>query len=167
MSDKFVVGYDGSVSARRALEFAVERARAQGGTIVIAHVLEWSPYSFLSASELEERHKRRREEMARAEEMLNKTVVAELKDAGMPVEVVIRYGSTGCNRFIGDFTLTGEGLAFGALGSTLMACSDALMAQERQMLDALENVRRFDLGADGALHLIGGPRDEVLIEVVR
>ncbi|MBC7163757.1 MAG: META domain-containing protein [Roseovarius sp.] len=76
-------------------------------------------------------------------------------------------GSTGCNRFIGDFTLTGEGLAFGALGSTLMACSDALMAQERQMLDALENVRRFDLGADGALHLIGGPRDEVLIEVVR
>lgn len=94
MSDKFVVGYDGSVSARRALEFAVERARAQGGTIVLAHVLEWSPYSFLSPSELEERHKRRREEMARAEEMLNSTVVAELKDAGMPVEVVIRYGNT-------------------------------------------------------------------------
>jgi len=76
-------------------------------------------------------------------------------------------GSTGCNRFIGGFTLTGEGLAFGALGSTLMACSDALMAQERQMLDALEHVRRFDIGADGALHLIGGPRDEVLIEAVR
>ena len=56
MSDKFVVGYDGSVSARRALEFAVERAKVQGGTIVLAHVLEWSPYSFLTPTELEERH---------------------------------------------------------------------------------------------------------------
>ncbi len=94
MSDKFVVGYDGSVSARRALEFAVERAKVQGGTIVLAHVLEWSPYSFLTPTELEERHKRRREEMARAEEALASTVVAELKEAGVPVEVVIRYGNT-------------------------------------------------------------------------
>jgi len=93
MSDKFVVGYDGSVSARRALEFAVERAKVQGGTIVLAHVLEWSPYSFLTPTELEERHKRRREEMARAEEALTSTVVAELKEAGVPVKVVIRYGS--------------------------------------------------------------------------
>jgi nucleotide-binding universal stress UspA family protein len=94
MSGKFVVGYDGSVSARRALEFAVDRAKAQGGSIVLAHVLEWSPYSFLTPSELEERHKRRREEMARAEAQLNKTVVKELEDAGVPVETVIRYGNT-------------------------------------------------------------------------
>ncbi|PIP97662.1 MAG: universal stress protein [Rhodobacterales bacterium CG18_big_fil_WC_8_21_14_2_50_71_9] len=94
MSGKFVVGYDGSVSARRALEFAVDRAKAQGGSIVLAHVLEWSPYSFLTPSELEERHKRRREEMARAEAQLNETVVKELKEAGVPVETVIRYGNT-------------------------------------------------------------------------
>lgn len=94
MSGKFVVGYDGSVSARRALEFAVDRAKAQGGSIVLAHVLEWSPYSFLTPNELEERHKRRREEMARAEKQLNETVVPELKDAGVPVETVIRYGNT-------------------------------------------------------------------------
>lgn len=93
MSGKFVVGYDGSVSARRALEFATERARAQGGTIVLAHVLEWSPYSFLTPSELEERHKRRREEMGRAEQALMSTVVAELRDQGVPVETVIRYGN--------------------------------------------------------------------------
>jgi nucleotide-binding universal stress UspA family protein len=93
MSDKFVVGYDGSVAARRALEFAVSRARAQGGTIVLAHVLEWSPYSFLTPSELEERHKRRREEMARAEEAVLAPVVAELNDSGVPVESVIRYGN--------------------------------------------------------------------------
>src|SRR6056297_3438516 len=93
MSDKFVVGYDGSVAARRALEFAVSRARAQGGTIVLAHVLEWSPYSFLTPTELEERHKRRREEMARAEEAVLAPVVAELNDSDVPVESVIRYGN--------------------------------------------------------------------------
>jgi nucleotide-binding universal stress UspA family protein len=93
MSGKFVVGYDGSVSARRALDFAVDRARAQGGTIVLAHVLEWSPYSFLTPSELEERHMRRQEELERAEKAITSTVVAELKDAGMPVETVIRYGN--------------------------------------------------------------------------
>jgi heat shock protein HslJ len=73
-------------------------------------------------------------------------------------------GSTGCNRFVGGFTLTGEGLQFGALGSTLMACPDPLMAQERAMLDALELVTRFDIAEDGTLRLIGGPQDAVLIE---
>ncbi|MBE0452911.1 MAG: META domain-containing protein [Roseovarius sp.] len=76
-------------------------------------------------------------------------------------------GSTGCNRFVGGFTLTGEGLAFGALGSTMMACTDVLMDQERRMLDALEQISRFDIGEDGSLLLIGGPRDEVLIEAAR
>ena len=93
MSDKFVVGYDGSEPARRALEFAAARAQAQGGKIVLAHVLEWSPYSFLTPTELEERHKRRREEMARAEEAVLAPVVAELTDRGVPVESVIRYGN--------------------------------------------------------------------------
>lgn len=76
-------------------------------------------------------------------------------------------GSTGCNRFVGGFTLTGEGVQFGALGSTLMACPEMLMAQERAMLDALEQVTRFDIGDDGALHLIGGAQDAVLIEARR
>jgi len=93
MSDKFVVGDDGSVAARRALEFAVSRARAQGGAIVLAHVLEWSPYSFLTPTELEERHKRRREEMARAEKAVLAPVVAELADSGVTVESEIRYGN--------------------------------------------------------------------------
>lgn len=76
-------------------------------------------------------------------------------------------GSTGCNRFVGGFTLTGEGLQFGALGSTLMACPDELMAQERQVLDAIEQVTRFDISETGALQLIGGPRDTLLIEAKR
>lgn len=76
-------------------------------------------------------------------------------------------GSGGCNRLVGGFTLTGEGLHFGAMGSTMMACPDALMAQERTLLDALEQVRRFDLAEDGRLLLIGGASDQVLIEARR
>lgn len=76
-------------------------------------------------------------------------------------------GSTGCNRFVGGFMLTGEGLHFGAMGSTLMACPDTLMAQERRMLDAIEQVTRFDIAESGALQLIGGPEDKVLIEAKR
>ncbi|WP_300547774.1 META domain-containing protein [Roseovarius sp.] len=64
-------------------------------------------------------------------------------------------GSTGCNRMVGGFNLTGEGLHFGAMGSTMMACPAPLMEQERRMLDALEQVARFDISAEGDLILIG------------
>lgn len=52
-------------------------------------------------------------------------------------------GSTGCNRFFGEYTLTGEGLRFKDMGSTRMACSSELMAQEGALLKALEGVNRF------------------------
>jgi len=94
MSEKFVVGYDGSEAARRALDFAVARASAQGGSIVLVHVLEWSPYSFLTPTELEERHKRRREEMERAEAAVMAPVIKELADQGVSVTPVMRYGKT-------------------------------------------------------------------------
>ncbi|SFN54470.1 Type III secretion system lipoprotein chaperone (YscW) [Roseovarius lutimaris] len=64
-------------------------------------------------------------------------------------------GSTGCNRMVGGFNLTGEGIHFGAMSSTMMACPAPLMEQERRMLDALEQVTRFDIVDDGALYLMG------------
>ena len=73
-------------------------------------------------------------------------------------------GSSGCNRIVGSFKLTGEGLHLGSMGSTMMACEDPLMEQERRMLDALEQVTRFDITGDGTLLLIGGPDDTVLLE---
>jgi nucleotide-binding universal stress UspA family protein len=92
MSAKFVVGYDGSEASQRALDFAVGRVKLQGGTVVLVHVLEWSPYSFLSASELEERHKRRREELERAEKALISPVLEKLRAEGIEAESMIRYG---------------------------------------------------------------------------
>ncbi len=92
MSRKIVVGYDGSEASQRALDFAITRASAQGDSIIVAHVLEWSPYSFLTPSELEERHKRRQEELERAEAAIIAPVLKKVEAAGVPVKSVIRYG---------------------------------------------------------------------------
>jgi nucleotide-binding universal stress UspA family protein len=92
MSQKFVVGYDGSEGAKRALDFAVGRAKLQGASIIIAHVLEWSPYSFLTPDELEERHKRRKEELERADKAVLAPVAASLEGSGVPVETSLKYG---------------------------------------------------------------------------
>lgn len=92
MTAKFVVGYDGSDASNRALDFAISRVKLQGGMVMIVHVLEWSPYSFLSASELKERHKRRKEEMERAETALVAPVVEKVRAQGVEAEGKIRYG---------------------------------------------------------------------------
>lgn len=93
MSHKIVVGYDGSDSANAALAFAVEQAKTHAGSIVVAHVLEWSPYSFLTPIELEERHKRRGEELSRAEEAILAPAVEGLGSSGVEVSTALRYGN--------------------------------------------------------------------------
>lgn len=92
MSNVIVVGYDDSPSSQRAIEFAKEVAKSSGALLVVAHVLDWSPYSFLTPTELEERHKRRKEELNRAEEALVKPVLESLSGEGVAAEAVIRYG---------------------------------------------------------------------------
>ena len=93
MPDKIVVGYDGSEGSKRAVDFAVDRASALGATLVVAHVLEWSPYSFLTPNELEERHKRRNEELKRAEEAVLAPLVASLDTSGLTIETSLKYGN--------------------------------------------------------------------------
>jgi heat shock protein HslJ/uncharacterized lipoprotein YbaY len=65
------------------------------------------------------------------------------------------FGHGSCNRYTGNATLTGEGLSFGAVASTMMACPEAIMAQERRLFEALEQVIGFDIDATGALVLRG------------
>lgn len=72
-------------------------------------------------------------------------------------------GSTGCNRYFGRYDLTAAGLGFGPLGATMMACPEALMGQERRVLDAFAQVRRFDIDDTGALVLFGGSVDAPLL----
>jgi nucleotide-binding universal stress UspA family protein len=92
MSKPIVVGYDDSASAKTALAFATEVAKARGCDLIIAHVLEWSPYSFLTPEELAERHKRRREELERAEKAVLQPVLKRLEGSGLKVSTVLKYG---------------------------------------------------------------------------
>jgi len=92
MTKTIVVGYDGSESADRAIDFATERAKSQGVSVTVAHVLEWSPYSFLTPQEIEERHARRTEELKRAEEMVVAPVLKKLSAAGVETRSEIKYG---------------------------------------------------------------------------
>ncbi|MBV2358935.1 universal stress protein [Thalassococcus sp. CAU 1522] len=92
MTRKIVVGYDDSAGGKSALDFAVKQLKAQGGSLVLAHVLEWSPYSFLTPEEIEERHARRKEELSRAETAVLGPVVAQLAKEGITVETTLKYG---------------------------------------------------------------------------
>ncbi len=92
MSDIYLVGYDGSDAAHRALDFAISNSTNSGAPIILTHVLEWSPYKFLTPMELEERHKRRREELQRADEVIIQPVLTRLKEAGIEASAVVRYG---------------------------------------------------------------------------
>jgi heat shock protein HslJ len=62
-------------------------------------------------------------------------------------------GRSSCNNYTAQYSLTGEGLTVSKAAGTMMACEPALMQQESRFLDVLQNVRRFDLGPDGALIL--------------
>ncbi len=73
-------------------------------------------------------------------------------------------GRAACNRFMGRYALSGEGLRLETGGMTMMACPDPLMAAERAILDALAKVDRFDFNAGGDLLLLGG--DTVLLRAM-
>ncbi len=63
-------------------------------------------------------------------------------------------GLAGCNRYMGGFSLSGEGLSLEPAASTLMACPDESVAeQERRLLDLLARVYRFDISDEGQLIL--------------
>ena len=92
MTRKIVVAFDGSEAGQRALAHAAEMAGQGQARLIVAHVLEWSPYSFLTAEELAERHKRREQELTRAREAVVAPVLKDLAEKGIEAEAEIRYG---------------------------------------------------------------------------
>ena len=58
-----LVGVDASAASRRAVDFAAQRALMLHNDLVIAHVIPWSPFSFNTPSENEERHVRKAQEL--------------------------------------------------------------------------------------------------------
>ncbi|WP_339529209.1 META domain-containing protein [Pseudomonas mucidolens] len=55
------------------------------------------------------------------------------------------YGNGGCNHWFAPYTLEGDTLSFGKIGSTRKLCPEALMEQEQRFFKALERVQRWDI----------------------
>ena len=63
--------------------------------------------------------------------------------------------SAGCNRLAGAFEQSGARVRVGPLASTRMACSPALMEQERQLAASLQGVNAVAVAEGGAVRLSG------------
>lgn len=92
MPDTIVVAVDGSESGQRALDFAHARAKQQGSSLMVVHVLEWSPYTFLTPEEIAERHARRTEELARADAAIIQPLLTKFKGKGVEIKTAVKYG---------------------------------------------------------------------------
>jgi heat shock protein HslJ len=53
-------------------------------------------------------------------------------------------GRGSCNRFFGPAQVSGDAVKMGPLGSTRMACVEAVMNQETKYLNALQAAERFE-----------------------
>lgn len=62
-------------------------------------------------------------------------------------------GSATCNRIIGSYAADGARLRIQPAGTTMMACPEALMNQERKLLDLLPAIERFQIDETGELVL--------------
>ena len=90
---KLVIGLDGQSSGDKALNFARELAAStEKCELVVVYVIEWSPFSFQTAEENAERHKRREEEISIAMERVVNPAVTSLTNAGLSAQAVVRHG---------------------------------------------------------------------------
>lgn len=74
-------------------------------------------------------------------------------------------GRSGCNRYMGGYSLSGEGLQFERLAGTLMACMGPAGEIERPFLEAMSQVSRFDLSEQGELLLLA--QEKILMRARR
>lgn len=93
MTTKVVIGLDGHGSGERALAYARKQAELIGACeLLLVYVIEWSPFSFQTAEENAQRHKRREEEIALANERVVDPAVATLKEANLNARGRVLHG---------------------------------------------------------------------------
>lgn len=93
MTSTIVVGLDGHGSGERALAHAEHLAKLIGDCdLIVAYIVEWSPYSFQTPEENAIRHKRREEEIATAKQRVVDPSIKKLVDSGLTAKGIVRHG---------------------------------------------------------------------------
>jgi nucleotide-binding universal stress UspA family protein len=92
MSSVLMVGVDCSECGGRAIEYAAQHAKKAKAKLFVAHVIEWSQFSFSTVEENAQRHKRREEEIQRAHSEVIDPIISRLKSEGLKAEGLVRHG---------------------------------------------------------------------------
>ena len=93
MTVKIVIGLDGTETGERALAYAKDLAsKIDACELLAIYVIDWSPFTFQTAEENEQRHKRREEEIQIATARVVDPAVNALKDAGFKASGLVRHG---------------------------------------------------------------------------
>jgi nucleotide-binding universal stress UspA family protein len=137
MSSVLMVAVDCSECGERAIDYAVKQAKESGAQLYIAHVIEWSQFSFSTALENAERHKRREEELERAHSEIINPVVDRLKAEGLHAQGLVRHGhvadtlnALAKSKNVSNIILGRQGASklkshvFGSVGSRLVQSAD-------------------------------------------
>lgn len=137
MSVVLMVAVDCSECGGRAVEYAAEHARESDARLYVAHIIEWSQFSFSTVQENAERHKRREEELQRAFSEIIDPIVDRLKAEGLDVEGLVRHGhvadtlnTLARSKGVTNIILGRQGTSklkshvFGSVGSRLVQSAD-------------------------------------------
>ncbi len=89
---EILVGVDSSDQSRRAVEFATLRAGQLDRSVVVVHVIPWSPFSFNTPDENEHRHQRREAEIKAATEQIIDPMAEIVRANGISVDTVVQHG---------------------------------------------------------------------------
>ena len=92
MSETILVGIDGSEVNRRAVDYAIKNAKRSNAKVILAYIIKWSPYTFQTAEENEQRHKRRKEDIQLVHERLLDPMLESFASEGLEVTGVVRHG---------------------------------------------------------------------------
>lgn len=92
MTATVIVGMDGSQPSKRALAYAIAVAEAQQVDLVVAHVIPWSPYSFNTPTDNEERGEKKRQEIQAATTQIIEPALESAAEASCEVTPVVRHG---------------------------------------------------------------------------
>ena len=92
MSETILVGIDGTEENRRAIDYAIKKAKRSNAKLILAYVIKWSPYTFNTPEENEERHKRREEEIKIVQERLLDPMLESLASEDLEITGVVHHG---------------------------------------------------------------------------
>ena len=137
MKKSILLAVDGSSGGGKALRHVLATIDPDTVGIVLAYVIEWSPYSFNTPEENAERHTRRESEISRAKAGVVAPAKAELEAKGFTVSAVVRHGPPAETLInlaheykVAEITIGRRGqsgiksLLFGSVAGSLMQTSD-------------------------------------------